>query len=105
MEVFAWRMAQVVHLDNHTLHHAHAAAGGSRRIRRSDSGQPYSPNFSERNAYGQKQQQQIGYGSGFGLTGGGAIGLAESLPGLAAGAAAAADAAAPAQGDYSAVLA
>jgi hypothetical protein len=26
MEVFAWRMAQVVHLDNHTLHHAHAAA-------------------------------------------------------------------------------
>jgi hypothetical protein len=60
-------------------------------------GQPYSPNFSERNAFGQKQQQ-IGYGSGFGLTGGRAIGLAESLPGLAAGAAGSAGAVAPGAG-------
>ena len=40
------------------------------------------PNFNEQNSNGPKDQEQMGYGQGFGLTGTGAIGLAESLPGM-----------------------
>ncbi len=44
---------------------------------------PTSPNFSEGNSYKPRQQQQMGSGQGFGLTGGGAIGMLESgLPAI-----------------------
>ena len=41
------------------------------------------PDFNETNAYGSKKQQQMGTGQGFGLTGGGLIGFAESAPMMA----------------------
>lgn len=45
------------------------------------------PNLDQTHTYSQKQQQQLGSGQGFGLTGGGLIGLLEQLPGMAASAA------------------
>ncbi|WP_198421227.1 transglycosylase family protein [Mycobacterium intracellulare] len=48
------------------------------------------PNLDQTHTYSQKQQQQLGSGQGFGLTGGGLIGLLEQLPAMAASAAASA---------------
>ncbi|GBE64211.1 hypothetical protein MFM001_06730 [Mycobacterium sp. MFM001] len=44
------------------------------------------PNINPTNTYGQQQPTQLGSGSGFGLTGGGLIGMAEQAASMAAGA-------------------
>lgn len=44
------------------------------------------PNINPTNTYGQQQAPQLGSGSGFGLTGGGLIGMAEQAASMAAGA-------------------